>query len=45
MFTTTGPKDLVDVLPGMELELIPRIIGVLGDFRALAGYMHGFVGG
>ena len=43
MFTTTGPKDLADALPGLESELMPRIIGVWGDLRALASYMCVFV--
>jgi len=33
------------MLPGMESELTPWIVGVWGDFRALASYVHGFAGG
>ena len=44
IFTTIEPKDLPGALPSVESELMPRIVGVWGDFGALASYVHGFVG-
>ena len=33
------------MLPRVESELMSWIVGVWGDFGALASYVHGFVGG
>lgn len=35
----------VDVLPSVESEMTPWIVGVWDDFEALASYVRGFVGG